>query len=181
MTDEKNAKHEGLSLNPTARTVVSVFDRMQDADAAYTELQSAGFSHESLSLVRRQEGIRPEFGVEETQTKKTTETGVSAGVVIGGIAGLVALAIPGIGPLLAVGPIAFALTGAVAGGALGGLLGSFAGLGIPTDHAKAYEDAVRAGGVFVAVKAADQNAAQHATDILAKHGARQLADFTAAI
>ena len=103
------------------RTVVGVFTDPAAAERAYQALRSAGYEADDISVVHRGEGARPEIGVEQTHAGRTTAAGVSAGVVLGGIAGLVALAILGIGPLLAVGPIAFALTGAGIGGALGGL------------------------------------------------------------
>ena len=107
--------------------------------------------------------------------------GVSTGAIVGGAIGLAALAIPGIGPLLAAGPIAAALGGAVAGGALGGLIGSLVGLGIPTEHAKEYEAAVRSGGIVVAIKVADQEGCDRAAEILRRHGAQEATSYNQAL
>jgi hypothetical protein len=164
-----------------ARTVVGVFDRFEQADAAAQDLQAAGYPAEDISVVRQPAEGPPQVGAEETKTGTGAAAGASAGAVLGGIAGLAALAIPGIGPLVAAGPLAVALSGAAAGGALGGLVGSFAGLGIPTEHARAYEAAVRAGGVFMSVKTADEAAADGAARILSQHGARQVSSFTPAL
>lgn len=162
------------------RTVVAIFEQHAAAERAYQALQAGGFATEDISLLQHGEGGRREFGVEHTAAGKTTVAGVSAGVVIGGIAGLVALAIPGIGPLLAVGPITFALGGAGIGGALGGLVGSLAGLGIPDAQAREYEQAVRQGGTFLAVRVAKSEVAR-AEAILREQGARQTADYAVAV
>jgi hypothetical protein len=171
---------EGIAPDMQARTVVGVFDRFEQADAALHELQGAGFSDRDISLVMQQSGSAPEMGAGETKADQGTVTGASVGAVLGGVAGLAALAIPGIGPILAAGPIAAAV-GALTGGALGGLIGSFGGLGIPTEHAKQYDAAVRAGGVVVAVRVPDRAADDRASQILRQHGARDAASYTQAL
>jgi hypothetical protein len=88
--------------------------------------------------------------------------------VLGGITGVAALTIPGVGALLAAGPIA-AVLGAMGGAALGGLVGSFTGLGIPSEDAKQFEQAVRAGRVVVAIKIADRTAEAPARATLDRH------------
>jgi hypothetical protein len=112
-----------------------------------------------------------------TKAEQGTATGATTGAVMGGVAGLAALAIPGLGLVLAAGPIAVAL-GALVGGALGGLVGSFAGLGIPTEQAKAYEAAVRAGGVVMTVHVADRDAGERVTGVMREQGATQAASYT---
>jgi uncharacterized membrane protein len=163
------------------RTVVGVFTDPGAAERTYEALRRAEYAAEDISVVHRGEGVRPEIGVEQTHAGRTTAAGVSAGVVLGGIAGLVALAIPGIGPLLAVGPIAFALTGAGIGGALGGLVGSLVGLGIPDEQARSYEEAVRQGGILLSVRVPDAPAAEAASALLREQGATSVAAYTAAI
>ncbi len=172
---------EGALPDLRVRSVVGVFYDANAAQAAYHGLIEAGFPSDDVSLLHRPQGIRPEVGVEQTHTGRATVAGLSAGVVIGGIAGLVALAIPGIGPLLAVGPIAVVLTGAGVGSALGGLVGSMAGLGIPTDEARQYEEAVRKGGTFLAVRSPNATRTEQARQMLAQHGAENLADFAVMI
>jgi len=161
------------------RTVAGIFAQREGAERAYQALLADGFARDDISLLQQGEGGRREIGVEQTATGHTTVAGVSAGAVIGGIAGLVALAIPGIGPLLAIGPIAFALGGAGIGGALGGLVGSLAGLGIPDAQAKEYEQALQQGGTFLAVRVLDKAVAQAET-ILRDHGATQTVDYAVA-
>jgi hypothetical protein len=171
----------GVVPNLEARTAVGVFDRAEDADRGARALQAQGFAADDISVVCKGSDSAPPVGAEETKSGAGTAAGASAGAVIGGLAALAALAIPGIGPLVAVGPLAAALGGAAAGGALGGLVGSFAGLGIPTDHAERYEAAIRSGGIFVAVKTADEAAADRAGGVLKQHGARLVSSYTPAL
>ena len=172
--DDKGKGDGGIVPDLNARTVVAVFDGQDGADAALAaaaQLRERGVADADISIVRQGEGSAPAESSENTKAGAGTVAGVSAGAVIGGAIGLVALAVPGIGPLLAAGPIAAALGGAVAGGAVGGLLGSFAGLGIPTDEAEAYEAAVRAGSVVLAVKAPDEETAKAYAGLLEERGA----------
>jgi len=171
---------EGIVPDMDARTVVGIFERFDQADAALRALRDAGVSDRDISLVMQDTGSAPERGAGETKANQGTVAGASVGAVVGGIAGLAALAIPGIGPILAAGPIAAAL-GALTGGALGGLLGSFSGLGIPTEHAKAYDAAVRAGGVVLAIRVPDAQADERVSDILRQGGARDVASYTQAL
>src|SRR5690348_2360080 len=108
---------QGVAPDMQARTVVGVFERFEQADSALRDLRAAGFREADISLVMRQSGA-PELGAGATKADQGTVTGASVGAVLGGIAGLAALAIPGIGPILAAGPIAAAV-GALTGGALG--------------------------------------------------------------
>lgn len=168
-----------------ARNVVAIYDTFQMANDAVRELVDNGFPRDNISIIANNE--RGEF----TDTAATTgdavadETGAGAGVgagigaAIGGIGGLLvglgALTIPGIGPVIAAGPLAVALStltgagvGAVAGGVTGGLLGALVGLGIPEEEAGYYAEGVRRGGVLVTVQADEYNADQ-ITSILNRH------------
>jgi len=178
--DDSGQGPQGIAPNLDARTVVGVFDDRDHAQAAAHDLQTAGFRSEDISLVMQQQGTVPERGAGETKADEGTVVGASVGAVLGGIAGLAMLVIPGIGPLLAAGPIAAAL-GALTGGALGGLIGSFTGLGIPTEHAKRYDAAVRAGSIVIAVRAEDRSAEERASRILDQHGVREAASYAQAL
>ena len=171
-----------------ARTVVAIFDNFQIANSAVRELVDHGFSRDKISIIAN--NTRGEYSVHHTDSTVTTtpvadETGAGAGVgagigaAIGGVGGLLvglgALVIPGIGPVLAAGPLAVALStltgvgvGAVAGGVTGGLLGALIGLGIPEEEAGYYAEGVRRGGVLVTVTADEYNVDQ-ITDILNRH------------
>jgi hypothetical protein len=178
--DDPGKGPEGIAPDLQARSVVGIFDSVEDAEATLNDLRAAGFAEPDISLVMQQRGTAPERGAGETKASEGTVTGASIGAVLGGVAGLAALAIPGIGPLLAAGPIAAAL-GALTGGALGGLVGSFGGLGIPTEHAKSYDAAVRAGGIVLAVRVPNRQADERAGQIMDRHGARERSSYTQAL
>jgi hypothetical protein len=183
--DDRGQGPLGLVPDLSARTVVAVFDRFDQANASFDVLRNAGYSPDDVSIVRQgEDGAPPQApaqGAGETKATAGTVTGASIGALVGGALGLAALVIPGIGPILAIGPIAAALSGAVAGGAVGGLVGSFVGLGIPTDEAKDYEAAVRSGAVIVAVKVADEGAATQVADLLRQQGARSATSYQPAL
>ena len=127
------------------KTVVASFNRLANASAAMRDLRAAGFAETDINLVasRAARDVASDAGDVVADTASGAATGAIAGGALGGAAGLAAslmgLAIPGIGPILAAGPIAAALAGAGAGAATGGLIGALVGAGIPEHRAKAYE------------------------------------------
>lgn len=179
--DDPGKGPEGVVPNLQARNVIGIFDGFAPADAARGKLREAGFSDEDISVVMQPSGTAPELPAGDTKADQGAVVGASTGAIAGGVLGLLALAIPGIGPLLAAGPLAAALGGALTGGALGGLIGSFTGLGVPTEHAKEYEAAVRAGGVVLTLRVPDQAAADRASDILRSNQARNVESYTQAL
>src|SRR6266516_495687 len=104
--DDPGKGPEGIVPDLGARTVVGVFDRFEQADAAAKDLRAAGYRETDISLVMQQPGSAPEIGAGATKADQGTATGATVGAILGGVAGLATLAIPGIGPLLAAGPIA---------------------------------------------------------------------------
>lgn len=167
-----------------ARTVVAIYDDFSTANNAVRELVDAGFARDNISIIANNSGATGTT-TGTTGENVADETGAGAGVgagigaAIGGIGGLLvglgALTIPGIGPVIAAGPLAVALStltgagvGAVAGGVTGGLLGALIGLGIPQEEAEYYAEGVRRGGVLVTVQADDYNTEQ-IMDILNRH------------
>lgn len=179
-TDDPGRGQDGVLPNLQSRIVIGVFAQPDQAQTVVRELESAGYPTKDISLVMQQPGSAPEVDTGATKADQGMLTGVSAGAVLGGIAGLAALAIPGVGPLLAAGPLA-ALLGALSGAALGGLVGSFTGLGIPTQQAEEYEQAVREGGVVVAVKAADRDAEAQVQSLMQGHAPRTVHSYTQAL
>jgi hypothetical protein len=128
--------------------------------------------------VRREAGPPPKRSASETHA----EAGAGLGAAVGGAAvGLLSLVVPGYGPLAVAGPLAAVVVGAIKGGALGALAGSFAGLGMPTEDARRYEELVRAGGELVDVQARDPDAAQRACGLLGRHGAHDCASYAPAL
>jgi hypothetical protein len=180
--DDRGKGRAGSVPDLQARTVVAVFDRQRDVDDALRALQDSGHAPEDISVVLRDEGTPPQLSADESQSGKGTLAGASAGAVIGGAIGLSALALTGVGAVLAAGPLvaslAAALSGALTGGALGALAGSMAGLGVPTEEAERYEAAVRAGGMLIAVKTGEPEQAEAVERLLLDRGARDASSYT---
>src|SRR6516164_5542556 len=140
--------------------VFGIYSQKSNLESALNELKVAGFRHEDISVL-----FPDNLGSKELATVKTTKApegataGAGSGAVIGGalgwLAGIGALAIPGVSPLIAAGPIVAALAGIGAVGAIGGIAGALIGLGIPEYEAKRYEGRVRKGGILLSVHADD--------------------------
>ncbi|GFN24117.1 hypothetical protein [Thermanaeromonas sp. C210] len=159
------------------KTVIGVFSNERVAKEAVDDLRWAGFEKEISILARdkgRQEGGAAEGGLTMGMGGEgDIGDGVTTGSVLGGLAGLAAgagaLVIPGIGPLVAAGPIAGLLSGAATGGVAGGLLD----WGIPEAEGRRYEEDVRQGKILVSVRCSGDRADQAAT-ILRNHGAENV-------
>jgi hypothetical protein len=126
------------------------------AEAAVDHLIAKGFTNASISvLLPDNESTRAFAHEKNTKAPEGTTAGVTSGGVVGGtlglLAGIGALAIPGVGPLIAAGPIMATLAGVGVGGAVGGVVGALVGMGIPEFEAKRYEGAVKDGGVLLSV------------------------------
>ena len=143
-----------------ARAVCGVLEHPPAAHAAVQDLLDSGFLRENISVVAR-EGSEGAGDPGSTPLPAAPPSGASAGAgagtALGGVAGLLlglgALAIPGLGPLVAAGPLAAALAGAGAGAVAGGLIGALTDLGVPEDEACSYVDDLRRGGVLLVVRA----------------------------
>ncbi|QQZ63567.1 YsnF/AvaK domain-containing protein [Paenibacillus sonchi] len=140
------------------KKIVGVFHTEHEASQAIEALKSRGFLTEDISVIARNkqdvETIHDETG---TKAPEGMASGAATGGVLGGVTGLLAgigaLAIPGIGPILAAGPIAATLAGAAVGAGTGGLVGGLIGLGIPEDEAESYDNYVDEGRILVMVDA----------------------------
>src|SRR5687768_11506221 len=133
-------------------------------------LKSNGFSDNDVSvLLSDKQGTRDFAHEKNTKAPEGATTGVATGGILGGtigwLAGIGALAIPGIGPLIAAGPILAALSGAAIGAAVGGISGALVGMGIPEIEAKTYEGKLRSGNVLVAVHTESQETQRAAREI----------------
>ena len=149
-------------------TVVGLFQDQPAAEAAIRRLQAAGFSEQQIGVAvrdrERQQALTDSTGTQAAgdATKWAVGGGVVGGV-IGLLAGVGALAIPGIGPIIAGGALASTLAGAGIGAAAGGLLGALVGMGVPEDEAKHFEQGFQRGGILVTVQAGDRaELARHA-------------------
>jgi hypothetical protein len=162
-------------VDSAAQMIVAVFDGEERGNAGVAILRQEGVPEQAISVAHRPRA-QPEISSDETRTGTGAGAGVAVGGALGGAAGLAlglgALVIPGIGPLLAAGPLAVALGGAGVGATAGGLLGSLVGLGIPEPDARRYEQEVRRGGYFVSVRTDDAGEADRVESLLEASAAR---------
>ncbi|HOB40053.1 MAG: general stress protein [Limnochordia bacterium] len=157
-------------------TVIGVFSDISTAEKAVKALRDKGFKDNEISIVAKDEKARRGGTDMETGGEFGTDSiaeGTTWGGALGGVAGLLAgvgaLAIPGIGPIVAAGPLAGALSGAVTGGVAGGLID----LGIPEDKGRQYEENLKQGGVLAVIETSDDKA-NDASSILRQHGAKDV-------
>ena len=142
-------------------------------------LRVAGFRAEDISVLFAENVGTKDFAHEKgTKAPEGASAGAGTGAVVGGVlgwlAGIGALAIPGVGPFIAAGPIMAALAGAGVGGAVGGLTGALVGMGIPEYEAKRYEGMIKEGGMLVSVHADDSEWTRKAKKILEETGAEDI-------
>jgi hypothetical protein len=160
--------------------VFGIFPSRTHAEQAVDGLIAAGFRSSDISILAPDQKATKELATEKnTKAPEGTTTGATAGGAIGGtlglLAGIGALAIPGIGPFIAAGPIMGALAGMGAGAAAGGLIGALVGMGIPEYEAKRYEGRVKGGGILLSVHCDDSDWVSKAKDILKRVGAEDIA------
>jgi hypothetical protein len=160
--------------------VFGIYSSLEKAEAAVDHLTAEGFSNSDVSvLVADSQSTRDFAHRKATKAPEGATTGATAGGLLGGglglLAGIGALAIPGLGPLIAAGPIMATLAGIGAGGALGGLVGALVGAGIPEYEAKRYEGRVKDGGVLLSVHCDTSDEIKRAKDFLKATGAEDIA------
>jgi hypothetical protein len=139
-------------------------------------LKAANFSSDDISVLLADKGTTKDFAHEQhTKAPEGAATGGLTGGVLGGVAGWLvgigSLAIPGVGPFIAAGPIMAALGGAAVGGAVGGITGALVGLGIPEYEAKRYEGKVQNGNILISVHTEDSDEIKQAKTIFKEAGA----------
>jgi hypothetical protein len=142
-------------------------------------LRAAGYRNADISVLFPDNRGTKDFAHEKhTKAPEGTTAGAASGLAIGGalgwLAGIGVLAIPGIGPFIAAGPIVAALAGAGAGGAIGGLIGALVGMGIPEYEAKRYEGRIRGGSILISVHCDNSEWVGRAKDILKRTGAEDI-------
>jgi hypothetical protein len=170
------------------RTVLGVFQSIDDAQRAFGDLEADGFSRDEISLIANKAGAYKA----ETGRERAAELNAAAepagsdiaadagiGAAIGGVGGLLlsfaSLAIPGVGPIVAAGPIIAALGGAGIGAATGGIIGALTETGVPEEAARHYAEGIRRGDVLIAVRA-EGAGADRAARILDQNGAIDIDD-----
>src|ERR1041384_227068 len=151
-------------------SVYGIYRTRSEAENGVSALLDNQYRNEDISvLLPENVGTKDFAHKKDTKAPEGTTTGATAGGVIGGtlglLAGIGALAIPGLGPFIAAGPIMGALAGMGAGGAVGGLIGALVGMGIPEYEAKRYEGMVKEGGVLLSVHCDNSEWTGRAKDI----------------
>jgi hypothetical protein len=166
----------------TRDTVVAVFDDRYDAQDAIDALRDAGFMADDISILARDRDTAGRLA-EDTgaEVAAGAATGALAGGLLGGVAGWLvgigALAIPGVGPIVAAGPLAATLGGAAIGATGGGIIGALTGVGVPEDEARYYDTELRRGGIVVTCQARGRY--DEARSILREYGGRDTETSTA--
>jgi hypothetical protein len=161
------------------KSVFCIATSRVQADQIVDLLKAGNFSNNDISVLFPDKGTTRDFAHEKnTKAPEGAVTGASTGGVIGGalgwIAGIGALAIPGVGPFIAAGPIMAALSGAAVGAAVGGIAGGLIGLGIPELEAKRYEGKVKAGNLLISVHTEDSEEITRAKGIFTQAGAQDI-------
>lgn len=160
-------------------SVFGIVKSYTQAEQIVERLQGAGFGASEISVLLPDNQGKHDFGhVKATKAPEGATAGAATGGVTGGVLGLLAgigaLAIPGVGPFIAAGPIMGALSGAAIGATTGGLVGALIGMGIPEIEAKRYEDKLRTGNYLIAVHAHDGDEKDRAKEIFKNAGAEDI-------
>lgn len=159
--------------------VFGIYSTRRDAEIAVDELRARGFRNTDISVLLPENAGTKDFAIKkETKAAEGVTAGVTSGGLVGGalgwLAGIGALAIPGVGPFIAAGPIMGALSGAGLGGAIGGISGALIGMGIPEHHAKRYEGRLKGGHILLSVHADNADWRERAKVLLERTGAEDV-------
>lgn len=160
----------------THRLVLGVATSHAQAETIVADLHASGFGNNHISVLFPNAKITRDFAFEQhTKAPEGALAGVGAGGMMGGTIGLLvglgALVIPGIGPILAAGPLVAFLTGAAAGATVGGIAGGLIGLGIPEIEAKRFETEIKSGNILISVHAENNGQRATAKEVFERHGA----------
>jgi hypothetical protein len=163
-----------------AKAVFCIAQSETQAEAIVNQLKNAGFSNNDISVLFPDKRGTKDFAHEyHTKAPEGATAGAGAGGVVGGalgwLAGIGALAIPGLGPFIAAGPIMAALSGVAVGAAVGGLTGALIGMGIPEFEAKRYEGKLRSGNILISVHSEDSKQTRRAKEIFEEFKAEDIA------
>jgi len=166
-----------------ARKNTAVFGIYRDRSSvehAVDALKAAGFRSEDISILfPHNEGNKPLVVNKDTKAPEGAAAGAGTGAVIGGalgwLAGIGLLALPGLGPFIAAGPIMGLLAGAGLGGAVGGVAGALIGMGIPEYEARRYAGMIREGGILLSVHTDNEEWIKRAKEVLERSGAQDIA------
>src|SRR5437764_1182888 len=166
-------------------SVFGIYTSRSHTEEAVDALRRAGFRNTDISALFPDNAGTKDFAHEKnTKAPEGATAGATSGALLGGVlgwlAGIGALAVPGIGPLLAAGPIVAALAGAGAVGVAGGLVGALVGFGVPEYEAKRYEGRVKHGGILLSVHCDSQDWVKRGEEILKQTGAEDVSSSSEA-
>lgn len=161
------------------KSVLGLVPSESQACDVVSRLTGSGFSGNDISVLFPDKSGTRDFAHEKhTKAPEGAATGAGAGGIAGGALGLLAgigsLAIPGLGPFIAAGPLMAALSGAAVGASVGGIAGALIGMGIPEIEAKRYEGKVKDGNILISVHAENSDEIKRAKDILERTGAKEI-------
>jgi hypothetical protein len=162
-----------------AKAVFGLVDSETQAERIVDNLKAAGFSNNDISVLFPDKAGTRDFAHEKaTKAPEGAAAGAGTGTVVGGVlgwlVGIGSLAIPGVGPFIAAGPIMAALAGAGVGAAVGGLSGALIGMGIPEYEAKQYEGKIKQGNILISVHSEDSDEVKRAKEIFERAGAHDI-------
>lgn len=160
-------------------SVFGIYTAYANVESGVEGLKAAGFSNRDISVLFPESAGTKDFAVAKaTKAPEGATAGAGTGAVVGGamgwLLGIGALAIPGLGPFIAAGPIMAALAGAGVGGTVGGITGALVGMGIPEYEAKRYEGRVKDGGILLSVHSDSSDWTKRAKEILESTGAQDI-------
>ena len=165
--------------NSKKKAVFGIYDSRAEAESAANRILESGFSRDDVSVLMSDTQSTKDFATKKnTKAPEGTTTGGVIGGAAGGVLGLLAgigsLSIPGLGPLIAAGPIMAVLAGIGSGGVVGGIIGALVGMGIPEYEAKRYEGRVKEGGVLLSVHCDTGEEVDRAKSLLEDTGAEDI-------
>lgn len=164
-----------------AKSVFCLSDNESQTEKIVQDLKAGGFSNNDISVLFPDKSGTKDFAHEKnTKVPEGAATGAGTGGILGGalgwLVGIGALAIPGVGPFIAAGPIMAALAGAGVGAAVGGLTGALVGMGIPEYEAKRYEGKIKEGNILISVHSEDRDEIKRAKEIFERNGAHDISN-----
>jgi hypothetical protein len=162
------------------KSIIAIVETQIQAERIVDQLQEGGLSSSDISVLFPDKRGSKDFAYEHnTKAPEGAVAGMGTGGVIGGtlglLAGIGALAIPGVGPLIAAGPLMATLSGVAAGAAVGGVAGGLIGLGVPEFEAKSYEGKIRGGNILIAVHTDNGETEKRTKQIFEANGAHDIA------
>jgi hypothetical protein len=167
------------------KVVIGIVDAEIQAENIVQRLEQEGFPRSDISAIFPDKHGTKDFAHEHnTKAPEGAVAGVAGGGVLGGtlglLAGIGALAIPGLGPFIAAGPLMATLSGAAAGAAVGGIAGALIGMGIPEIEAKKYEGKLRGGNILIAAHVSDSEQVTRAKEVFRREGAHDISSTSEA-